>query len=98
MRRPDPFALWNETVRQFPSAWSADRKKEIQKALKALHFEMVESGSGMPDDLCYLTGRYLDDYLYDVEICQRFARRNREKMGDGYLLELTGWTQGSQAS
>ena len=67
------------------------RKKEIQKALKALHFEMVESGSGIPDDLCYLTGRYLDDYLHDVEICQRFARRNREKMAE-ILLERTGMT------
>ena len=67
------------------------RKKEIQKALTALHFEMVESGSGIPDDLCYLTGRYLDDYLHDVEICQRFARRNREKMAE-ILLERTGMT------
>ena len=67
------------------------RKKEIQKALKALHFEMVESGSGIPDDLCYLTGRYLDDYLHDVEICQRFARRNREKMAE-ILLDRTGMT------
>ena len=67
------------------------RKKEIQKALKTLHFEMVDSKTGMPDDLCYLTGRYLDDYLHDVEICQRFARRNREKMAE-ILLERTGMT------
>ncbi len=67
------------------------RKKEIQKALKALHFEMTESGYDIPDDLCYLTGRYLDDYLHDVEICQRFARRNREKMAE-ILLERTGMT------
>ena len=34
----------------------------------------------MPEDLCFLYGEYLADYLHDVEICQRFARRNREKM------------------
>ena len=39
----------------------------------------------------YLTGRYLDDYLHDVEICQRFARRNREKMAE-ILLDRTGMT------
>ena len=33
----------------------------------------------MPEDLCYLTGKYLEAYLHDVEICQQFARRNREK-------------------
>ena len=34
----------------------------------------------MPEDLCYLEGKYLEDYLHDVEICQAFARRSREKM------------------
>ena len=39
-----------------------------------------ESEPSMPDDLCYLSGQYLEDYLHDVEICQSFARRSREKM------------------
>ena len=47
----------------------------------------------MPEDLCYLSGRYLEDYLHDVEICQRFARRNREKMAE-ILLEKTGLSAG----
>lgn len=45
----------------------------------------------MPEDLCYLEGKYLENYLYDVEICQRFARRSREKMAE-ILLERTGMT------
>lgn len=45
----------------------------------------------MPEDLCYLTGKYLEAYLHDVEICQQFARRNREKMAE-ILLERTGLT------
>ena len=49
----------------------------------------------MPEDLCYLSGKYLDDYLHDVEICQAFARRSREKMAE-ILLERTGMT-GSDA-
>ena len=43
----------------------------------------------MPDDLCYVSGKYLDDYLKDVEICQNFAKRNRELMAD-IILRRTG--------
>ncbi|MCR4669385.1 MAG: RtcB family protein, partial [Clostridia bacterium] len=54
------------------------RRSEIQAAIKALSWERRESL--IPDDLCFLYGEYLDDYLHDVEICQRFARRSRELM------------------
>ena len=47
----------------------------------------------MPEDLCYLSGKYLEDYLHDVEICQAFARRSREKMAE-IILERTGMTGG----
>ena len=47
----------------------------------------------MPEDLCYLSGTYLEDYLHDVEICQSFAKRNREKMAE-ILLEKTGLAAG----
>lgn len=40
-------------------------------------------------DLCWLYGSFLEDYLYDVEICQKFARRNRERMAE-IILERTG--------
>ena len=60
------------------------RKKEIQEALKQIKWERKESM--IPEDLCFLYGSYLEDYLHDVEVCQRFARRNREKMAE-ILLE-----------
>lgn len=70
------------------------RRKEIQAALKELYDKKYNEGPmTMPEDLCYLTGRYLDDYLHDVEICQRFAKRNREKMAE-ILLEKTGLSYG----
>ena len=65
------------------------RKNEIQAALKQLHWETSEKGSAIPEDLCYLTDKYLADYLHDVEICQAFARRNREKMAE-ILLARAG--------
>lgn len=69
------------------------RREEIREALKQLHFKVYESEPTMPEDLCYLSGRYLEDYLHDVVICQTFAKRNREKMAE-LLLERTGMTGG----
>jgi len=70
---------------------AAGRKKEIQKALKALKWQARKAT--IPEDLCFVYGQYLEDYLHDVEICQRFARRSRELMAE-ILLEQTGRTGG----
>lgn len=69
------------------------RRNEIQAALKQLHWQVYESETTIPEDLCHLSGKYLEDYLHDVEICQSFARRNREKMAE-ILLERTGISGG----
>ncbi len=68
---------------------AAGRRAEIQQALKELRWEDRETT--IPEDLCFVYGRYLQDYLFDVEICQRFARRNREKMAE-ILLARAGLT------
>jgi len=67
------------------------RKSEIQSALKDLHWQVYESKTSIPDDLCYLSDKYLAKYLHDVEICQNFAKRNRELMAE-IILERTGMT------
>ncbi len=69
------------------------RKGEIQAALKQLKWEVFEGDTPMPEDLCYLSGKYLEDYLHDVEICQAFARRSRELMAE-ILCERAGLTPG----
>ena len=56
------------------------RKREIQDALKQLHWQVYESPTSMPEDLCYLEGIYLEDYLHDVGICQKKQRED----GRGY--------------
>jgi RNA-splicing ligase RtcB len=68
---------------------AAGRRTEIEKALKELHWNSHEPT--IPEDLCFVYGQYLEDYLFDVEICQRFARRNREKMAE-VLTERSGLT------
>ncbi|MDE6913354.1 MAG: RtcB family protein [Lachnospiraceae bacterium] len=70
---------------------AAGKRTEIQAALKQLTWEHKDCL--IPDDLCYLYGTYFEDYLYDVEICQRFARRNRERIAE-VLLERTGMMGG----
>ena len=59
---------------------AAGRRREIQAALKKLEWQEREPDA--PRDLCWLDGTYLDDYLHDVAVCQRFARLNRETMAE----------------
>ena len=67
------------------------RRKEIEGALKELTKEYAEKEADAPDDLCWLYGSFLEDYLHDVEICQRFACRSRERVAE-IILERTGMT------
>lgn len=64
----------------------AGRRTEIQAALKELHWNSHEVT--IPEDLCFVYGQYLEDYLHDVEICQRFACRSRELMAEIILQRL----------
>lgn len=74
------------------SSYKAEgRRAEIQAALKTLGKEYEEKEPDVPEDLCWLYGDFLSRYLHDVEICQRFAARNREKMAE-IILEKTGMT------
>ncbi len=67
------------------------RMVEIQSALSALSQKYREQTPVIPEDIRWLYGSRLEDYLQDVEICQRFARRNREIMAE-IILRKTGMT------
>ncbi len=67
------------------------RRSEIQAKLKEIEREFHAKEPTLPADLCFLYGSYMQDYLYDVDICQRFAERNRAKMAE-ILAERCGWT------
>ena len=84
------FIARDELIREYKET---GRRKEIQAALKAMQKEYEEKEPLVPEDLCFLYGAFLEDYLHDVVICQRFARRNREKMAE-VLLSRTGMTAG----
>ena len=54
------------------------RKSEIQNALKELQKKYKENTEKVPKDLAWLEGSHLEDYLHDMDICQRYAQLNRE--------------------
>ena len=62
------------------------RRTEIQAALKELRWNAHEAM--LPESLCFVYGQYLEDYLHDVKICQRFACRSRELMAEIILQRL----------
>ena len=82
----DYFQRRNALIAEYKAA---GRRSEIQEALKQLKATRVERT--VPDDLCYVYGKYLEDYLHDIVICQRFARKNRELMAE-ILMGQTGLT------
>lgn len=83
--KDDYFKMRDEIIRTYKEE---GRKNEIQAALKKLANDWEDTKPTMPKDLCYLYGNFMEDYLHDINICQQFAKRNREKMAE-VLLEKT---------
>ena len=86
MGKEEYFKQRDEIIRRYKEE---GRRSEIQSAIKQLEHEYKTQDLDAPKDICWLWGSYLEDYLHDVEICQRFARRSREKMAE-IILERTG--------
>ena len=62
------------------------RKSEIQKALKQLEKEYKQNKPDLPNELCYLEGKYREMYLHDMKICQEYASLNRLKIAKEILM------------
>ena len=88
MGKEEYFAQREEIISSYKEE---GRRDEIQKALKELKNNFETQDLLIPEDICWLYGSFLDDYLHDVEICQRFAKRSRELMAET-ILERTGLT------
>ncbi|MBR4401586.1 MAG: RtcB family protein [Synergistes sp.] len=84
--RADYFERREEILRTYKAE---GRHSEIQTALAKLKKDYAAKNPDVPEDLCWLYGPVLGDYLHDIEICQRFAARSREIMA-GIILERTG--------
>lgn len=88
MGKEDYFRQRDEIIRIYKEE---GRRSEIQAALEQLKREFTTKQLSVPEEICWLYGSFLEDYLHDIEICQEFARRNREKMAE-MILERTGLT------
>lgn len=88
MGKEDYFKRREEIIRTYKEA---GRRSEIQSALKELQKDFETQELDVPMDICWLYGSFLEDYLHDVEICQRFAKRSRELMAET-ILNRTGMT------
>lgn len=86
--KEDYFDRRDEIIRTYKEQ---GRRKEIQKALKEISLDNKQTT--IPEDLCYLYGRFFDDYIHDIEICQHFATRNREKIAQ-ILIDRAGLVAG----
>ena len=84
------FRARDELIRRYKAE---GRRSELQEAIKALNRDFKARAAEIPADLAFLFGSYLEDYLHDIEICQNFARRNREVIAR-VLLERAGLTAG----
>lgn len=62
------------------------RKSEIQKALKELESEYKQNKPELPNELCYLEGKYREMYLHDMKICQEYASLNRLQIAKEILM------------
>ena len=86
--KEDYFVRREEIIRTYKEQ---GRRSEIQSALKSLEREYKAKEPSLPRDLCYLYGSFMEDYLHDVDICQKFAERNRARMAE-IILERCGFT------
>ena len=64
-----------------------DKKSETQKALKKLEAEYKKNKPNLPNELCYLEGKYREMYLHDMEICQEYASLNRLQIAKEILMD-----------
>ena len=62
-----------ELVRVCKESGNAEIIPSVIKSVRT-----VEKMETIPDDLCYVDGELMDDYLFDMGLCQHWAMRNRE--------------------
>lgn len=66
------------------------RKSELQEVIRNLHNSFKMRKPTIPAELSYLEGRFREDYLHDMRLCQQWAIINRKLIVDvllDFLLE-----------
>lgn len=82
--------LYEEQGRIIEEYKDVGRKSDIQNAIAELHRNFKAVNPNIPKDLCYLEGKYREDYLHDMRICQKFAYMNRVMIAQ-IICNHMGW-------
>lgn len=64
--------------------------KKIKKTLDSLDAAHKEAHPTIPEELCWLEGEALNEYLYDMEIVAEYANLNRWAMGQAIVRTYFG--------
>lgn len=78
--------LMEEQNRLIAEYKQAGRKDELQDVIRELHNSFKMRKPTIPPDLSYLEGTYRADYLYDMRLCQQWAKINR-RMITGLIMD-----------
>ena len=70
--------LLQEQEEMISSYKAQGRRKELQQAIKELKARYKAKDCDIPKDIAYLAGKYKDDYLHDMAICQEYSTLNRQ--------------------
>ena len=81
---------WAERDRVINEYKAQGRRKEIEATLKEMKKAFQLKVTEVPEELCYLEGKYRDMYLHDMQFCQQFAHLNRFMMAKLILNNLFG--------
>ena len=87
MGKDDLYAKQEQLIAEYKAQ---GRKHEIEAAIKELHRNFNPNPLNIPKDLCYLTGKYREQYLHDMAICQNFAKLNRLHISVA-IMDAMGW-------
>lgn len=81
------FAKREEIIKTFKEL---GLKHEIHEKLMRLERRYKNYQPSLPKDLCYLEGKYREEYLHDMEICQEYASLNRRWIKNEILEKYFG--------
>lgn len=78
--------LMEEQNRLIAEYKQTGRKDELQDVIRKLHNSFKMRKPTIPPDLSYLEGSCREDYLYDMRLCQQWAKINR-RMITGLIMD-----------
>lgn len=80
---------WQEEIDTLISNYKKmGKQQELEAAIHEL--KRKQRAESMPEDLAYLYGHPMDEYMHDVVICQEYAKLNREYIAN-FIVQFCGF-------